>query len=485
MNIKLYSVLFKTILSLNTVDDTKSNSTKYRIKVKHLAIGFFLTAIIIILTFRTEEKPQFETTKAQKQRVRQTIEFTSQIYPRNYVKINLGNQEDLEEVYVKMGDKVDKQEVLAQLNDSEQIENYNSAYSSYESAVEFSESIDEVEDELEDATENTEDEISERVNSLIKIIEEIPDLDEDFENQLITQTYSLSAASVILSETISDGLKELDLDELVKPQIDTAINQMDDASEAIENRKIKAPFSGEVVYLRSDSHINTSSTSMPTELDSLAGSYSISEDLSPLLASTSQSFPTSSKSTQASEVNLNPYTENAIVLADKTLYTIFAQATEEEIINISEGMKTELTFANDITIETQVDNIFLLPLSQGMENPNYYFEINVDEIPDRIPIGATVDGEVIIAQKDATLVAPIDSIVLSESENEVAYVYENGQKIEKQVKTGVQGEDYLEIISGIEEGDQIITKNLEPKKVVALRPWIKKILKHIQWAKKK
>jgi HlyD family secretion protein len=40
---------------------------------------------------------------------------------------------------------------------------------------------------------------------------------------------------------------------------------------------------------------------------------------------------------------------------------------------------------------------------------------------------------------------------------EVVFCIENGKAIAKQVKTGIQGDDLIEIVDGLKEGDQIVT----------------------------
>ena len=40
---------------------------------------------------------------------------------------------------------------------------------------------------------------------------------------------------------------------------------------------------------------------------------------------------------------------------------------------------------------------------------------------------------------------------------EVVFCVENGKAVAKQVKTGIQGEDLIEVTNGLKEGDEIVT----------------------------
>ena len=40
---------------------------------------------------------------------------------------------------------------------------------------------------------------------------------------------------------------------------------------------------------------------------------------------------------------------------------------------------------------------------------------------------------------------------------EVVFCIEDGKAIAKQVKTGIQSDDYIEILEGLEEGDEVVT----------------------------
>ena len=64
---------------------------------------------------------------------------------------------------------------------------------------------------------------------------------------------------------------------------------------------------------------------------------------------------------------------------------------------------------------------------------------------------ATIHGE----ERQNVLVVPL-AAVRSDKVGEFVYVIKNGKPLRTSVKTGMTGDSTIEIISGVEEGDEII-----------------------------
>lgn len=86
----------------------------------------------------------------------------------------------------------------------------------------------------------------------------------------------------------------------------------------------------------------------------------------------------------------------------------------------------------------------------------YYANVVVDNPEMSLRIGMTTQGKVVIAEKNGVLLAPTTAIKKRGKES-VVQVLENGKAVEKTVKTGLTDSQYTEIISGLNEGEQVIT----------------------------
>lgn len=75
-------------------------------------------------------------------------------------------------------------------------------------------------------------------------------------------------------------------------------------------------------------------------------------------------------------------------------------------------------------------------------------------------IGATVSVDLVVADKSNALVVPSQAVFLRNGQSFV-YVVEQGKVAMKQVTSGLQQDDKMEIIEGLNPGSQVISKGLE------------------------
>ena len=70
-------------------------------------------------------------------------------------------------------------------------------------------------------------------------------------------------------------------------------------------------------------------------------------------------------------------------------------------------------------------------------------------------VGMTGSAKFVTARKSQVLALP-PSVILQQGENEAVYVVEDGKAVLKKVKTGLQGEDMVEVVSGLNSEDLVI-----------------------------
>jgi len=87
-------------------------------------------------------------------------------------------------------------------------------------------------------------------------------------------------------------------------------------------------------------------------------------------------------------------------------------------------------------------------------------EIQIENIDDKLKIGYSVDIDIFVKEAVNVLMVPIQA-VMQEEEGYFVYQLEDNIPVKKEVQVGLYGDKYVEIISGISEGAEIILRPSE------------------------
>ena len=131
----------------------------------------------------------------------------------------------------------------------------------------------------------------------------------------------------------------------------------------------------------------------------------------------------------------------------------------------SDITKIELNDQVDITLDAfssaekfsgQV--VFIDPAATTIDGVIYYqLKINFSTEEERVKSGMTADLTIKTDSRDDVLVVPSRAVIYREDLKYVQLLV-NGQLVEKEVQTGLRGDDGLvEILSGLNEGEEVIT----------------------------
>lgn len=143
-------------------------------------------------------------------------------------------------------------------------------------------------------------------------------------------------------------------------------------------------------------------------------------------------------------------------VADLNNMEIIIGVDELDIIKIEEGQKVSITcdvFENE-KFEGTVSNISLEGNSSNGVTA-YDVTITLDERKELMS-GMNVDVEILVADKKDALLVPIEALQKIQTKYVVMVKNEDGENTPKPVVIGLANEDYVEIVSGIEEGDTIV-----------------------------
>ena len=69
-------------------------------------------------------------------------------------------------------------------------------------------------------------------------------------------------------------------------------------------------------------------------------------------------------------------------------------------------------------------------------------------------------GEIIVASKDSIIVIP-KNIILSKQRGNTVFVIDKGLAQERIINFGLENPEYVEIVSGLEKKEKLVTKGFE------------------------
>jgi len=149
-----------------------------------------------------------------------------------------------------------------------------------------------------------------------------------------------------------------------------------------------------------------------------------------------------------------------ITIISKAQFEIEAHIPEADIAKIATGNTATVTldaYGPDQVFKAMVTEID--PAETIIEGvTTYRTTLQFPEPDNRIRSGMTADVTIATAQKENVIAVPQRAIVRQNGNRFVRVVQANGAIEQVQVETGLQGSDgRVEIISGLTEGDQVIT----------------------------
>lgn len=176
--------------------------------------------------------------------------------------------------------------------------------------------------------------------------------------------------------------------------------------------------------------------------------------------------------TMAVQGNSNPTV--IMRIADTSQKQIMAKIDETDIGNIKVGQ--DATF----TVDTYTNRTFTAHVSKISQTDTsntwdtngtstsssssssssasviyYYVTLDVDDPDDVLRLGMTARVEINTAEKEDALVAPIAALKTNDNGSYVLRVNASGQTEQVPVTTGIYSDEYVEILSGLSEGDRV------------------------------
>ena len=160
-----------------------------------------------------------------------------------------------------------------------------------------------------------------------------------------------------------------------------------------------------------------------------------------------------------------------MTIADLSVMEVEVEVDETDVIGVEIGHRADVRVdaLPDQTIEGQVTEIGSSALQKATaseESKDFKVIITLENPPGSLKPGLSASADIITAEKKDVLAVPISALVLREKEDEEntnsdeqeegVYIVENSRVKFLPVKKGIMGEMMIEIVSGLEEGQEIV-----------------------------
>ena len=351
-----------------------------------------------------DEKVEFITKKAKKGSFSKKVDATGEIFATELIDVGAQVSGQIKKLYVKLGDQVKKGDMIASIDNSTQqnsIDNKEAQLAIYKAQLESA-----------------------------KVALNIAKTQFDRENALFAKNATSKQEFESAKNTFSANsakIKELEA------QIKQTNIELSTAKINLGYTKITAPRDGTVVSVQVE---------------------------------------------EGQTVNANQTTPTIVNIADLSHVKMKMQIAEGDITKIKVGTPVEYSILSEPTkkFQTTVSSIDpgLTTLSDGSYGSSssskssyssssssssavyYYAQSIVDNKDGILRIGMTTQNELLIANVEDAIIVP--SIGIKKDENGTfVYVLKDGKPVKTAVKTGIKDNLDTQIISGINENDEIIT----------------------------
>ena len=150
-----------------------------------------------------------------------------------------------------------------------------------------------------------------------------------------------------------------------------------------------------------------------------------------------------------------------VEIQDQNNLSLYVELLAEEVREVKEGMpivlKSSLTPLN-----LKVDRIYPKASSKisdlGVEQKRVRVEADLKENKSNLKIGTEIDVEIVIEQKDNVLLLDKNAIYDYDGKKYVNLKSEQEEK-ETEVTIGIEDENHIEIMSGLNENDEVFINN--------------------------
>jgi HlyD family secretion protein len=156
-----------------------------------------------------------------------------------------------------------------------------------------------------------------------------------------------------------------------------------------------------------------------------------------------------------------------MVVADMSNMQANIEVDETDVVELEPGLAAEVQVdaLPDTTLTGRVTKVGYMPVQDLMsgvegEGTDFEVEVTIDSTVSELRPGMTASVDIVTARLDSVLVIPIQAMGRREfegEEQETVFVVEDGKARLRPVKTGTSSDTEIEVVGGLEQGEQVIT----------------------------
>lgn len=170
-------------------------------------------------------------------------------------------------------------------------------------------------------------------------------------------------------------------------------------------------------------------------------------------------------SSEMSVAGVNILSSNDITITDTNSVYFLGEVDELDISNIQLDQKATITLDSypDEEFPATVINIGFTAVTTDAGGTAFTVELSLPDNQElKFKPGMNGDAQIDLQTKTAVLTVPGESVFEEDGKNFV-YLYQNNLPLKQEVNIGLEGNDDIEIISGLKEGQQVILNPAEVK----------------------
>jgi len=147
---------------------------------------------------------------------------------------------------------------------------------------------------------------------------------------------------------------------------------------------------------------------------------------------------------------------HVLQMADPHALEVLVSVVEEDYPLVAVGQPVELYFdaAPGMEVAGKVERI--VPKRIDGSLPQYRVYISIDDVPEMVVDGMTADAAIILAQQGDVLRLPRALVQANSDGNATVSVWVIDHTEERAITVGLRGDTFIEILSGIKQGEQVI-----------------------------
>ncbi|MFQ5492768.1 MAG: efflux RND transporter periplasmic adaptor subunit [Candidatus Dojkabacteria bacterium] len=164
------------------------------------------------------------------------------------------------------------------------------------------------------------------------------------------------------------------------------------------------------------------------------------------------------------EDTFSPLGTFGVRIVDDSRYVVEVSVNENDIVDVKRKQTTTLVFPA-LSFKDEYDGkvIYVAPDAEPSTSAvNYIVRVKPDTVPKKVRLGMSVDIEILTAKVQDVIAVPESSVIERDDKNFVKVLtYDNEERTEftiteVEVTTGLETDRFIEIESGLSEGDEIV-----------------------------